>query len=130
MARNWQKLVAGKRKRISCKREDVDMYSSAANKGHFVVYSTDHKRFVVPLKYLKSNVFKELLEWSEEEFGLASSGPLLLPCESVVLEYVISLVKERVPEDVQKVLIASRATCHSHASSLAPTPPQAIIHGY
>ncbi|XP_028797636.1 auxin-responsive protein SAUR68-like [Neltuma alba] len=133
MARKWQKMAAGKRKRISYKRDGVDLYSSEANDGHFVVYSIDHKRFVLPLKYLKSSVFKELLKMSEEEFGLPSNGPLVLPCESVVLEYVISLVKERVPEHVEKVLIASMATCHGLASSsLAPAQPhhQPIIRGY
>ncbi|KAI9123563.1 hypothetical protein K1719_004863 [Acacia pycnantha] len=124
MSRKWQKMAAGKRKRISYKRDDDgDKYSSAANKGHFVVYSMDHKRFVVPLKCLKSNVFKELLKWSEEEFGLASDGPLVLPCEGIVLEYVISLVEERVPEEVEKVLITSMATCHGLASS-SVAPPQ------
>lgn len=128
MTRKWQKMAASKRKRISYRREDVEN-----NRGHFVVYSIDHKRFVVPLEYLKSNVFKELLKWSEEVFGLTSNGPLVLPCESAALEYVISLVKGRVPEDVEKVLIASVATCHGLASSsLAPTQAHqhAFIRGY
>lgn len=121
MARKWQKMAAGKRKRISYTRsvvdeEDVD-FSATNIKGHFVVYSMDHKRFVVPLKYLNNKVFKELLKWSEEEFGLNSSGPIVLPCDGVFLDYVISLLEERVPKDVEEALIASMATCHGVASS-------------
>ncbi|CAJ1933927.1 unnamed protein product [Sphenostylis stenocarpa] len=119
MARKWQKMAAGKRKRISYPRHhNLDhARSSTANKGHFVVYTVDHKRFVVPLKYLSTNVFRELLNWSEEEFGLPSNGPITLPCDRAFLEYVISLIREHVPEDVEKALITSMVTCHHVASS-------------
>ncbi|XP_027361326.1 auxin-responsive protein SAUR68-like [Abrus precatorius] len=133
MARKWQKMAAGKRRRISYPRHQVDVNSSATNKGHFVVYSVDHKRFVVPLKYLSTNVFKELLKWSEEEFGLPSNGPITLPCDSVFLDYVISLVQERIPEDVEKALIASMAACHHEASSshdLRQSKENFIIYGF
>ena len=135
MARKWQKMAAGKRnKRISYPRHEDDMQSSAVNKGHFVVYSVHHKRFVVPLKYLSTNVFRELLKWSEEEFGLPANGPIRLPCDSVFLEYVISLVRERVPEDVEKALIISMAACHNEASSLSrglrQSHEQTIIYGF
>lgn len=38
-------------------------------KGHFVVYTVDHKRFVLPLVYLSNNVVQALMELAEE-FGL------------------------------------------------------------
>ncbi|KAF1897411.1 hypothetical protein Lal_00035115 [Lupinus albus] len=38
-------------------------------KQNFAVYSMDHKRFVVPLEYLSTNVFNELLKWSQENLG-------------------------------------------------------------
>ena len=53
MARKWQKVAAIGRKRISLQRtnRDVDAdccsTSSVADKGHFVVYSSDRKRFVM-----------------------------------------------------------------------------------
>ncbi|TKY67788.1 Auxin-responsive protein SAUR66 [Spatholobus suberectus] len=132
MARKWQKMAAEKRKRISYPRHHVGMMP--ANKGHFVVYSVDHKRFVVPLKYLSTNVFRELLKWSEEEFGLPSNGPITLPCDSVFLDYVISLVRERIPEDVEKALITSMVACHHEASSssnaLRQSNGQMIIYGF
>ncbi|KAJ1420617.1 Small auxin-up RNA [Sesbania bispinosa] len=133
MARKWQKLAAGKRKRISYPRNEVDLHSSAANKGHFVVYSIDHKRFVVPLKYLSTNIFRELLKWSEEEFGLPSNGPITLPCDGVFLEYVISLVQECIPEDVEKALITFMTACHNEASSSLPlrkNNERIIIYGF
>ncbi|BAT91144.1 hypothetical protein LR48_Vigan08g193000 [Vigna angularis] len=142
MARKWQKMAAGKRKRISYPRQqNLDrVHSSTPNKGHFVVYSVDHKRFVVPIKYLTTSVFKELLKWSEEEFGLPSDGPITLPCDSVFLEYVISLIREHVSEDVEKALITTMITCHHLASSssssssrsngLMQSNGQMIIYGF
>ncbi|XP_061362443.1 auxin-responsive protein SAUR68-like [Gastrolobium bilobum] len=134
MARKWQQMAAGNRKRISYPRHEVSMHSSAANKGHFVVYSIDHKRFVVPLKYLSTNIFRELLKWSEEEFGLPANRPIMLPCESVFLDYVISLVRESIPEDVEKALTTFVAACHNEASSsnygLRQSNVQTIIYGF
>jgi len=129
MARKWQKMAAGKRKRISYPRHLDNVHSSTPNKGHFVVYSVDHERFVVPLKYLSTNVFKELLNWSEEEFGLPSNGPITLPCDSLFLEYIISLVREHVPEDVEKALITSMVTCHHVASSSSSSCSSSSSHG-
>ncbi|RVX12295.1 Auxin-responsive protein SAUR36 [Vitis vinifera] len=53
MARKWQKVAAIGRKRISLQRTNRDLdadccsTSSVADKGHFVVYSSDRKRFVM-----------------------------------------------------------------------------------
>ena len=58
MARKGEKMVAIRRKRISFPRtseaENADdcSTSSTTEKGHFVVYSADDGRFVVPLPYL------------------------------------------------------------------------------
>ncbi|XP_015952785.1 auxin-responsive protein SAUR68-like [Arachis duranensis] len=151
MARKWQKIATSKRKTISYQRRNQDdcyYYSSAAatttttNKGHFVVYSLDDKRFVVPLKYLSTNVFRELLKLSEEEFGLPSNGPIRLPFDGVFLDYVMSLLflqQRNVPQDVEKALITSMAACHSQASSshhdycyydLRQSHEQTIIYGF
>ena len=51
-----------------------------ADKGHFVVYTTDKRRFVVPLMYLNNEIFRELLKMSEDEFELPNDGPITLPC--------------------------------------------------
>ncbi|KAG6496170.1 hypothetical protein ZIOFF_044018 [Zingiber officinale] len=78
-----------------------------ADKGHFVVYSMDDARFVVPLSFLKSCIFQELLKVSADEFGLPGEGPITLACSGVFMEYVISLLKRSVSRDVEMALLAS-----------------------
>ncbi|GAU43994.1 hypothetical protein TSUD_91730 [Trifolium subterraneum] len=134
MAKKWQNMAARKRKRISYARNEADMKSSSVNKGHFVVYSNDHKRFVIPLKHLTTNVFRELFKWSEEVFGLPTNGPIMLPCDSVFLDYAISLVQEQIPEDVEKALITFMYACQNEASSsfhyLRQNNEPIIIYGF
>ncbi|GLT27942.1 hypothetical protein SLA2020_029050 [Shorea laevis] len=74
-------------------------------KGHFVLYSVDQRRFVLPLEYLKNEIVRELFELAEEEFGLPGNGPLMLPCDAVFMEYVISLIKIRATKDVQRAVL-------------------------
>lgn len=88
MAKKWQKVAAIGKKRISEGR-------FIAEKGHFVVYSSDRKRYVIPLGHLQTGVFRELLKMSEEEFGLPGDGPIMLPCDAVFLELLLALMKER-----------------------------------
>ncbi|CAL5212467.1 unnamed protein product [Lathyrus oleraceus] len=135
MAKKWQKMAVRRRKRISYLRNEVDLKSSVVNKGHFVVYSIDRKRFVVPLEYLSTNLFRELFKWSEEVFGLPGNRPIMLPCDSVFLNYAISLVQERIPEDVEKALITFMYACHNKASSnschdLRQKSEQIVIYGF
>ncbi|KAL9417456.1 hypothetical protein AB3S75_040442 [Citrus x aurantiifolia] len=133
LARKWQKMAAMKRKRISFPRRAAAQNSSVANKGHFVVYTTDNMRFTVPLEYLSRNVFIELLRMSEEEFGLPSNGPITLPCDSTFLNYVMTLVKGCIPEDLGKALLTSLPTCYFSASSslaLGQSHQQTLIYSY
>ncbi|XP_018849199.2 auxin-responsive protein SAUR62-like [Juglans regia] len=78
-----------------------------ASKGHFVVYTDDKKRFVVPLEYVSKMIFGELLRMSEE-FGLPSNEPIgiTLPCDGTFSEYVIYLVQVHMPEDLEKALLS------------------------
>ncbi|KAL3567605.1 hypothetical protein D5086_030256 [Populus alba] len=52
LAKKWQKLAALRRKRITLPQMETSSCSASemADKGHFVVYSADHKRFLLPLK--------------------------------------------------------------------------------
>jgi hypothetical protein len=60
--------------------------TSVAGKGHCIVYSADGQRFEVPLVYLGTVVFCELLMLSQEEFGFTSDdGKITLPCDSLFL---------------------------------------------
>jgi hypothetical protein len=44
---------------------------AVADKGHYVMYTTDGTRFEVPLSYLGMTIFRELLRMSQE-FGFVS----------------------------------------------------------
>ena len=110
MARKWQKLAVASRKRISWSR-------IVAEKGHFVVYTRDKRRFMIPLAYLRSEIFTELFKMAEEEFGVAGSGPIMLPCDSSFMEYAISMIQRHVSEDLEKALIMSMNTCRYSALS-------------
>ncbi|CAO2813689.1 unnamed protein product [Amaranthus hypochondriacus] len=110
MARKWRKIAATSRKRISWPRP-------VAIEGHFVVYTTDERRFVIPLEYLKSEIFIELFRIAEEEFGVANSGSLMLPCDSDFMEYLISMISRCVTGDLEKALIMSLTGCRSTSLS-------------
>nr|XP_016439926.1 PREDICTED: auxin-responsive protein SAUR68-like [Nicotiana tabacum] len=125
MARRWQKFAAKQRKRISFPRNGSDSdscsttSSSIVEKGHFVVYTIDQRRFVIPLAYLENEVVRQLLNMSEEEFGLPSGGPIKLPCDSAFMDYIISLIKKGVAAgNLHKALLLSVTSCCYSAYSL------------
>ncbi|OMO91987.1 Auxin responsive SAUR protein [Corchorus olitorius] len=73
-ARKWRKKIT--MPTISLPRYVVDAndYSSRdsiTKKGHFVVYSDDYKRFMLPLKYLEKGIVVELFKMAKEEFGIS-----------------------------------------------------------
>ncbi|KAK6778089.1 hypothetical protein RDI58_024807 [Solanum bulbocastanum] len=112
MARKWQKFTANQRKRISFPRSNYNdsescSTTSLVDKGHFVVYTTDQKRFVIPLAYLQNVVIRQLLHMSEEEFGLPSDGHITLPCDAVFMNYIISLIRRGVSTDFQNALLVA-----------------------
>lgn len=51
-------------------------------------------RFEVPLAYLGSLAFSELLRMVEEEFGFTGNGSITLPCDATVVEYMICLLRK------------------------------------
>ncbi|XP_015158658.1 auxin-responsive protein SAUR68-like [Solanum tuberosum] len=125
MARRWQKFAAMQRKGISFPRNGSDAdscstsSSSIVEKGHFVVYTADQARFVVPLAYLENEVIRQLLSMSEEEFGLPSGGPITLPCDSAFMSYIISLIKRGVTAgDLHQALLLSIPSGYCSTSSL------------
>ncbi|KAE8725991.1 putative SAUR-like auxin-responsive protein family [Hibiscus syriacus] len=118
LARKWQKMASIRRKIITLPRTTRDAEttscstSSVVGKGHFVVYSVDQKRFVLPLEYLKNKIVMELFNLAAEEFGLPGDGLLILPCDANFIEYVIALIKMKPRKEVEKALILSVGTCH------------------
>lgn len=134
LARKWQKLANIKRKRISFPRatrnpdESCNSLSVVAHKGHFVVYTADQRRFVLPLEYLNEEIFKVLFRMSEEEFGLPRNRAITLPCDAVSLEYVIAMIQQNMAKDLEKALVMSTANgCHSSSSYLPPDLPNKQI---
>ncbi|KAL5738822.1 hypothetical protein ACOSP7_031583 [Xanthoceras sorbifolium] len=115
MARKWQRVAAFRRKRISLPKVDT---SAVADEDHFVVYTTDRRRFTFPISYLSNYIFLELLRMSEEEFGLPSNGPITLPCDAIFMEYVVSLIQGRVDRQLQEAFLMSVA---SSRCSLCPS---------
>ncbi|KAK5837729.1 auxin-responsive protein SAUR62-like [Gossypium arboreum] len=124
LARKWQKMAAIRRKRITLSGSTLDSdinscsTSTAVEKGHFVVYSADKKRFVLPLEYLRNEIVMELFNLAEEEFGLPGNGLLILPCDATFMEYVIALIKRKPSKDVEKALILSVASSRCSSSNL------------
>ncbi|KAK8582577.1 hypothetical protein V6N13_069351 [Hibiscus sabdariffa] len=116
LAKRWQKLASIRRKRITLpiiigdSETNSCSTSSEVVKGHFVVYSVDQKRFVLPLEYLKNKIVMELFNLAEEEFGLPGNGILLMPCDANFMEYVIALIKKKPSKKVEKTLILSVST--------------------
>ncbi|KAL5562422.1 hypothetical protein UlMin_032169 [Ulmus minor] len=130
MARKWQKVAAKGRKRISFPNSNS---YSVAEKGHFVIYTVDQMRFVLPLDYLNNNIFRELFTMSEEEFGLSSGWPITLPCDSIFMSYLVSLIKRGAAEDLEKALLSliSSSRCSLSASFYKRhTSQEMLVCGY
>ena len=147
MTKMWQRLAL--RKRITLPRpsdQEADfakstyckntLLSSKAEKGHFVVYTADSRRFVLPLAYLDNAIFREILKLAEEEFGLPRNMPLTLPFDSVFMDYLIWLMRRNVSSDVlEKALVltskpAGRCLPYSSCVHEQEHIPQFGIHGY
>ncbi|XP_021753554.1 auxin-responsive protein SAUR68-like [Chenopodium quinoa] len=104
LTRKWQDKAAPKRRVTWPKR-------AVAEKGHFVAYTIDGRRFMIPLSYLKSEVFKELFRMAEEEFGVPSDGPITLPCDSVFMEYAMFIVRNHAFVDLKDALLSLADFC-------------------
>ncbi|KMZ62764.1 SAUR-like auxin-responsive protein family [Zostera marina] len=100
-------------------RRNKMVKSQIASKGHTVVYTTDEKRFVVPISFLSSNTFTELFCMAEEVFGLLVDGRITLPCDAEFLQYVISCLKRRASKEVEKELLKFISTSRCSQSSIS-----------
>ncbi|XP_057996484.1 auxin-responsive protein SAUR68-like [Hevea brasiliensis] len=111
VARRWQSIATKGRKRLSFPRINGDgsvsssKASSVPSKGHFVVYSSDQKHFAIPSTYLYSDIFQGLFKMSEEEYGLQSEGPITMPCDSIIMEYIVSIIKAALAKELEKICL-------------------------
>ncbi|KAK4775052.1 hypothetical protein SAY86_009987 [Trapa natans] len=129
MARKWRRKATSSRGMISLLSDQVDK-PFVADKGHFVVYTTDGKRFMVPLSYLDSSIFQGLFKMSEEVFGFSCNGPIRVPCDAAAMEYAVPLIGRGLAGDLEKALlnivVPGRCTVSSTAS-LGPRP-QVLVY--
>ncbi|KAK3129546.1 hypothetical protein QOZ80_6BG0481380 [Eleusine coracana subsp. coracana] len=122
LARRWQHMAAVGRQRPTAtgmiKDGNLHCASTIAGKGHCIVYSADGKRFEVPLVYLSTKVFGELLRMSEDEFGFASEDRITVPCEAEVMEYVMCLLRRKPSEEVERAVLSSVVMPCNYKSSM------------
>lgn len=131
LARKWQKQATLNRKQLTFPTANADHnMSPRIEKGHFVVYSADQSRFVIPLVYLQNKIFTELLRLAEEEYGVPSDGPITLPCDEAFLEYAISLIERHATKDMDIALLISSNSDNCLSSSnihKEHTPQQLLV---
>ena len=116
LAKKWQRMAALGRKRLTAAAKEVDKCcTSVASKGHYIVYTADGARFEVPLACLGTTVFTELLQMSKEEFGFTGgNGKITLPCDAMVMEYALCLLKRGASTELEKAFLNTVAmSCHS-----------------
>ncbi|PUZ71801.1 hypothetical protein GQ55_2G343900 [Panicum hallii var. hallii] len=133
MAKKWQRMAAVARKRLTSTpvkeaEGSCSTSSSMASKGHCVVYSADGRRFEVPLAYLGTAVFGELLMLSQEEFGFASDdGKITQPCDAAVVEYMLCLLRRDASEEVVRAFLSSMVRpCHNVSGGVPCNQPLAV----
>jgi hypothetical protein len=94
------------------------------------VYSSDLRRFEVPLAYLGTTVFTELLSMSQEEFTFAGDdGRITLPYDAAV-EYVTCLLRRDASEEVVRAFLSSISMvrpCHHSVTGMVPSMRQIAI---
>ncbi|KAI4989538.1 hypothetical protein ZWY2020_036855 [Hordeum vulgare] len=99
-----------KRQRVKAASRDDEACctsSPVTDKGHCAMYTADGRRFEVPLAYLGTTVFGELLRMSQEEFGFTCNGRITLPFDAVVMDYVMCLLRRNASEDVERAFLSS-----------------------
>ncbi|XP_006660925.1 auxin-responsive protein SAUR36-like [Oryza brachyantha] len=103
-------------------REDDNCGTSSpvADKGHCTVYTAEGRRFEVPLAYLGTTVFSELLRMSQEEFGFTSDGRITLPCDAAIMEYVMCLLRRNASEEVERAFLSSVVMSCQNSSCTVP----------
>uniref|UniRef100_A0ACD5XYL1 Uncharacterized protein n=2 Tax=Avena sativa TaxID=4498 RepID=A0ACD5XYL1_AVESA len=119
LVRKWQRVKTASR--------DDETYcttSSVADKGHCAMYTADGKRFEVPLAYLGTTVFSELLRMSQEEFGFTCNSRITLPCNAAVMEYAMCFLRRNASEELERTFLSSVVMPCQYPS--CTVPPSAL----
>ncbi|KAL5847951.1 hypothetical protein ACOSQ3_011475 [Xanthoceras sorbifolium] len=72
------------------------------NKGAFCCVYKGRQKVVVPLHYLNHPILRAPLEMAKEEFGKTVNGPLQVPCEEEMMDYILSLLRKSASGEVQE----------------------------
>ncbi|CAM0952815.1 unnamed protein product [Alopecurus aequalis] len=104
-AKKWQQRRLTTTRAI--KEANLRRATAIAEKGHCIVYTAGGERFEVPLSYLGTTVFGELLRMSEDEFGFASEDRITLPCDGAVMSYVMCLLRRKPSQEVERAVLSS-----------------------
>ncbi|XP_031475438.1 auxin-responsive protein SAUR64-like [Nymphaea colorata] len=124
MAKKWQKMAAKGRKRIASGAVHGSSTgrktSTSTEKGHFVAYASDGKRYMVPLACLHRPIFRELLDMAEEEYGLNINGAITLPFDFTVIDYIMLLLRRDMSTQTENALLASLSGSRCSSSSALP----------
>lgn len=104
--------------------------TTIANKGHFVVYTADHNRFVIPLHYLDNIIFRELLKMSEDEFGLPTNGPITLPCDSSLMNYLVYVFERALTKELEALIVSIATNRCSSLDQGGENGKQMLVYGF
>ena len=122
LAKKWQRAEVLGRKRLTVTaKEDEGCCTPVPAKGHCIMYTADGGRFEVPLVYLSTTIFGELLRMSQEEFGFASDAKITLPCDAAVMEYAMCLLKRNASAEVESALLSSVVMSCNYTRFVMPT---------
>ncbi|XP_051189413.1 auxin-responsive protein SAUR36-like [Lolium perenne] len=113
--RKWQRVKTASRDDEACCTA-----SPVADKGHCAMYTADGRRFEVPLAYLGTTVFGELLRMSKDEFGFTCDSGIILPFDAVVMEYVMCLLRRNASPEVERAFLSSVVMLCQYPSCMAP----------
>ncbi|XP_047320668.1 auxin-responsive protein SAUR50-like [Impatiens glandulifera] len=97
----WKNLSIKRRTVLSCIDEnhhsddfETDLSGPITPSGSVAVYvGEEHRRFVIPTRFLNLPVFVSLLDQAAEEFGFKSNRGLSLPCEIHFFEKLIDCLE-------------------------------------
>lgn len=93
-----------------------------APQGCFSVYvGPERRRFVVGIKNASHPLFRMLLEDAELEYGYASEGPLLLPCD---VELFCKVLAEMDSDDTDLIYPSG---CAMSLGSYSPLSPSKLL---
>ncbi|KAI4989558.1 hypothetical protein ZWY2020_036875 [Hordeum vulgare] len=121
LAKKWQRVASLRRKQLTttATKEAECCSMAVAGKGCCVMYTADGRRFEVPLAFLGTTVFSELLRMSQEEFGFAGvdGGRITLPCDASVMEYAMCLLRRSASTEMEAAFLNTFAMpCHYHVA--------------